>query len=712
MVIVDEAVLADPARLDAVRAARTALPALPLPLDGLVRLAARLLDAPVAQLTLVGRHDIHLAGGYGQPRPVDAEAARRVVSAGSLWHADERRSFAGAPVRDPAGRPVGALVLIDDPARCWTAEQIAALTEIAALARPGTEPHRSAEAEPPDSSRAASPSPVQAEATGPAAFPGGTQAFLAALVDSLPVGVVACGPEGEMLLVNRPVRELMNLPADGSLHDYPARAAAAFFDADGRPVPWSEAPLQRAARGERVVDTDLVVRLPGRRERIVAATAQPVVTADGRRLGAVAIAREVTALRRAERFRACQQAVERALQSARSAVEAAPGVLAAVGGTLGWAATELWLVDEDDGELGFGGRWCAPGSGLESVLGFAPIRNVGITGRVWATGKPIWVPDIADTVTLRSPLERSRAAECLRHGVRTVLAVPVRDGDTVLGVLTCYGNAPVPHEDLLALLLDGVAAQIGVYVALRRAEALARQLARAKDDFIALVSHEMRTPLTSIMANASMLADEQHGPDAESRAMVDAVLRNASSLRGVVDTLLDLAGLDSGHLTLTVERVDLAVIVADAIAAAGPHAAAHGVRLIAAHGEPLSLDGDAHRLRQVVDDLLANAVRYSPGGGDVHVGLRERPGVAELTVTDDGIGTPAEERDRVFDRFYRASNVRHQGIAGQGLGLSLARTIVELHGGTIRLAGHRPHGTTATVRLPRRRSDARRRPLR
>ncbi|MEV4347570.1 ATP-binding protein [Actinoplanes sp. NPDC049596] len=523
-------------------------------------------------------------------------------------------------------------------------------------------------------------------------------AFLDALLESLTVGVIACAADGEVVLVNRPVRELMSLSEETALRDYPARVDGVLFDADGTPITWAEAPVQRAVRGE-VVDADMVVRVPGRRERIVAVTARPISGGD-ERLGAVAIAREVTGLRRAERFRSCHRAVEQALQSAGSVVEAAPGVLAALGETLGWPAAELWLADEDSGELTAGGRWCAPGSGLEAVLGFAPIRGEGITGRVSVTGKPLWVPDIAHTVNLRSSLDRSRAAACLRHGIRSVLAVPVRDGPTVLGVLTCYAGAPEPHEDLLAVLLDGVAAQIGVHMALRRAEALASQLTRAKDDFIALVSHEMRTPLTSIVASASMLGEVQAGLDEESRAMVETVQRNATALHGVVDTLLDLAGLDSGHLTLKPGPVDLAAVVAAAIAAAQPAATANGVRIEADRVAPLPLHADGERLRQVVDDLLANAVNYSPRGGDVHVGLHERGAQVELTVTDHGIGTPAEERERVFDRFYRASNVRHQGIKGKGLGLSLARAIVTLHGGTIRLSAHLPHGTTVRVRLP------------
>jgi signal transduction histidine kinase len=181
--------------------------------------------------------------------------------------------------------------------------------------------------------------------------------------------------------------------------------------------------------------------------------------------------------------------------------------------------------------------------------------------------------------------------------------------------------------------------------------------------------------------------------------MVAAVERTADLLRHTVDTLLDLAGLDSGHVGLTVVRMDLAAVVNEAVALAGE--VPDGIRVSSDPCPGLIIDGDAGRLRQVVGDLLSNAVRYSPDGGRVTVHLSDADGVAELTVADEGIGTPADERDRVFERFYRASNVRHQGITGSGLGLSLARTIVRLHGGTITLTDRRPRGTTALVRLPR-----------
>jgi len=181
--------------------------------------------------------------------------------------------------------------------------------------------------------------------------PGGTASFLGALLESLSVGVIACDADGEVVLINRPVREFMNLPAEGALHDYPELADGVLFLPDGTHLPWRDAPLQRAVRGEPVIGLDMEIRIPGRQTRTFATTAQPILGPDGSRLGAVAVAHEVTALRRAERFRACHAAVDRLLKAAATVEEAGPAVMASVGRTLGWPAAELWLVDEDSGDL-------------------------------------------------------------------------------------------------------------------------------------------------------------------------------------------------------------------------------------------------------------------------------------------------------------------------------------------------------------------------
>ncbi|MFI7603267.1 ATP-binding protein [Actinoplanes sp. NPDC049681] len=522
--------------------------------------------------------------------------------------------------------------------------------------------------------------------------------FLAALLDSLSVGVLACDADGELVVMNRAMRGFHGLPEDGEV---PAVLSRTVYDTDHRLLADEETPLARACAGEFVRDTDIIIEVPGHRERMFTVTGQPIVGRDGARRGAVVVSHEVTARRRVEGFRACHLEVERALTSAPSVPEATPRVLQAVVSTLGWSAAELFLVEETTGELRSVGHWNASPDEPEDFFGHTPVKGEGVTGRVWETGRPGWIPEIAEAVNLRTEFERNRVEICLRHGIHCVLAVPVSDGSSLLGVLTCYAGAAEDDKDLLTVLLDGIAAQIGIFVALRRAEELGRQLARAQDDFISLVGHELRTPLTAITANVHLLAEDLEPDGADTRPLLESVARNAGELQKIVTTLLDLAGLDSGHLPLTVATVDLARIVADAVAATARRAAEHRIRLHTPESpDAVLVEGDAERLRQVLDDLLSNAVIYSPDGGDVDVSLETDGQIAELRITDDGIGTPTEEREHVFDRFYRASNVRHHGTHGHGLGLSLASTIVQLHGGTLRLTDHQPRGTTVVVRLP------------
>ncbi|AEV83369.1 histidine kinase [Actinoplanes sp. SE50] len=524
-----------------------------------------------------------------------------------------------------------------------------------------------------------------------------SDAFLGALLESLTVGVVACDADGRVVLVNRTIREVRGFPLDGPVPaDYVASTERVLATPGRPPMTWERTPLMRALRGEHIVAEDVLIQCPDQPVRVFACSAQPIRDAGGGVLGAVAIGHEVTALHRAERFRDCHLAVEQALKRATTVRAAAPEVLRAVVETLGWPCAELFVIDEAAcGGLRAVGHWdtgCAAPD--DDFFGHVPRRGEGITGRVWETGRAIWVSDISAHRDLRTSYERERVGICIRRGIRTVLAVPVHDGDTLLGVLTCYAGARERHEELLTVLMDGVAAQIGVFVALRRAEELARQLARAQNDFVDLIGHEMRTPLTSITANATILAEEAAGLDHDGRQMARTIARNAAVLQRIAESLLDLAGLDGGHLTVAKRPVDLAALVGDAVAAA------HAPISADLPGE-LPVPGDPDRLRQALDDLLANAVKYSPPGAPIRVTLCGDETSAELCIADTGIGTREDERDRVFDRFFRGSNVRHQGTHGSGLGLSLARSIIHLHGGTIQLAANDPSGTVVCVRLPR-----------
>ncbi|WP_170047283.1 ATP-binding protein [Couchioplanes caeruleus] len=527
--------------------------------------------------------------------------------------------------------------------------------------------------------------------------------FLATLLDNLDVGVVALGPDGTPLVVNRALRRVHGIGEDWSAAEVTQAVAESVCDLDGTPLPLSQTPLLRALRGEHVRAADVLVRMPGVPDRIFVSHAQPITTSEGTRLGAVAALHDVTAIRRAEGFRDCEQQVWQVLAAAATVGDAAPATLRAVSETLGWPHGELWLVDPLTDTLQMTGHW-STAEGQCGDLHLDPVtRGVGVIGTVWATGQPLWVPDITDTADSATEQSLVQAQTCAHTRLHTFLAVPIRDGDAVLGVLAYYCGTREQDQDLLTVLLSGVAAQFGMFVALRRSADLAEQLLRTRNDFLTLVGHELRTPLTSITSYATMLADDPTIGADEARHMLHVIARNAGSLRTIVDDLLDLSGLEAGHLQLAVTEHDLVDIVASAVAAAEPAAAANGVRLHTKLPKRLSLHGDPARLRQAVDNLLSNAITYSPHGGDVRIRLTARPEMAELRITDSGIGIPAGEHHHLFDRFYRASNVAHQGFPGAGLGLALVHAITALHRGDISfdIKHHQP-GASVRLRLPRR----------
>jgi len=253
--------------------------------------------------------------------------------------------------------------------------------------------------------------------------------------------------------------------------------------------------------------------------------------------------------------------------------------------------------------------------------------------------------------------------------------------------------------------VDGAAQACAALVAgQHRAAELSLELARTRDDYLALIGHEVRTPLTSISATIELLRECDPATAArELPAALDVLSRNSAALRQIVDQLLDLAAFDNGHATLACEPLDLAGVVAAAAAAVRPVAAAAGVTLTLDLRTRATIGGDPLRIRQLADQLLGNAVKHTPDGGRVTVDLaRAAPAAVELTVTDTGLGIPDGECDRVFAPFYRTQRARRKGIAGNGLGLAMSRAIVEGHHGTIRLVPVASPGCRVVVRLPAR----------
>jgi two-component system OmpR family sensor kinase len=220
----------------------------------------------------------------------------------------------------------------------------------------------------------------------------------------------------------------------------------------------------------------------------------------------------------------------------------------------------------------------------------------------------------------------------------------------------------------------------------------------AQQRFVADASHELRAPLTAIQGNLELLRRHPTMPAAERAESLAEVERESSRLTRLVADLLALARADAG-MKLSQHSVDLDAIVLESFRAA--HQLAQGQKLSLDPFEPVRVRGDADRLKQLVLIMLDNALKYTPPGEQVTVGLQCCQASAEIRICDTGVGISGADLPHVFERFYRADPARSRDPGGTGLGLPIARWIVEQHGGTIELQSQLGQGTTVTVRLPR-----------
>jgi PAS domain S-box-containing protein len=235
----------------------------------------------------------------------------------------------------------------------------------------------------------------------------------------------------------------------------------------------------------------------------------------------------------------------------------------------------------------------------------------------------------------------------------------------------------------------------------QRARLAAEESARLKDEFLATVSHELRTPLNAILGWVTLLRMEESDPPTVESAL-ETIERNARIQAELVNDILDVSRIVAGKLQIDRRTLELGAVMESAIATIAPAAEAKQQRLDIALGEPgLTLAGDADRLQQVVWNLLANAVKFTPVGGSIRIAIERSAAHARIVVADSGSGIPPEFLPFVFERFLQADGSRTRRHGGLGLGLSIARYLVELHGGTIAAASDGvDKGATFTIELP------------
>jgi len=296
-------------------------------------------------------------------------------------------------------------------------------------------------------------------------------------------------------------------------------------------------------------------------------------------------------------------------------------------------------------------------------------------------------------------------------GIGSHLLTPFGVGAEMLGIVAAERAGPGrPWSTAEVDAVESIAADIGrglhharLYEAENRLVEDLQSLDAAKSDFFATVSHELRSPLTSIEGYVEMLSDGDGGPVTHrQQQMLASVDRSAVRLRDLIEDVFTLSKLESGAFETARAPVDLTQVITAAIEELRPSVAGQGLTLTSdIPRQELLVQGDASQLDRVLVNLLSNAVKFTPEGGQIQVRATAENGSAKIAVSDTGIGIPETDQDELFHRFFRASNALAAAIPGTGLGLAIVRTIVTNHGGDISLQSQEGKGTSITIHIPR-----------
>jgi signal transduction histidine kinase len=232
--------------------------------------------------------------------------------------------------------------------------------------------------------------------------------------------------------------------------------------------------------------------------------------------------------------------------------------------------------------------------------------------------------------------------------------------------------------------------------------ARAHELTQLKSDFVTLVAHELRSPLTTITGYVDLLLEEPVGASAEAqRESLSIVQRNADRLLHLIDDLLDIARIEAGKVELRRTRLDLPGVIQDAAEALRPQIEAKGQRLsIDLAAELPGVSGDADRVTQILTNLLSNAHKYTSPAGTIRISAHPERGRVRIDVQDTGIGLSSDDQAHLFTKFFRAQHRAATGVGGTGLGLAITRALVELHGGDITVTSGLGQGSTFSFTLP------------
>jgi two-component system CheB/CheR fusion protein len=498
------------------------------------------------------------------------------------------------------------------------------------------------------------------------------------VVEQMPTAIVVLDPvEGRLQYANRKAAGLFgtSLPTPAPLGTgAPFQPVLTGTRNGGQPYLAEEWPLARTlANGEAVSDEEIEVIGADKVIRVFSVSSAPVHDAEGDIIAVVGTFLDITQRRRGEE----------ALADANQRL-----------GLLVESAMDFAIITLDTG-----GRVLSWNTGAERMLGWSEKERKGTTTDLIFTPEDRLAQ--APQKEIHEALETGRATDERWH-LR-------KDGSRfwASGVMARMSAPSGAVTGLVKIMRDNTETKItedrlkAAIAAAERASARAEDANRAKDEFIAVVSHELRTPLNTIRLWSRMLANEKLS--AKDRADgVQMINRAALAQQQVIDDLFDVSRIASGKLKLTFHETMLPNVIKGAVEAVEPVATARGIRLTAEVANDLGVvRADPGRLQQVIWNLLSNAVKFTPQGGSVTVRAKRKGAMVNIEVADTGVGIKREFLPHVFDRFRQAEVGTARAHGGLGLGLAIAKQIVEMHGGTITVLSEGDgQGSTFCVELP------------
>ena len=445
-----------------------------------------------------------------------------------------------------------------------------------------------------------------------------------------------------------------------------------------------------------------------------------VVLKEGQVAGTQGVARDITTRRKAEQ--ALREADQRALSEYERLLERISGLAQALGAarelvTIFRALRDFTLVS-------------VPCDGLFISL-YDPVRDIRTACYAWGDGQEFDTSDLPPMpVNASGPNSRAvRTGQVIitddfmniqrSHPVVIVgpdntlrpqssMAVPMSVMGRIVGTIEiqCYEGGAYVEEHATAMrmaanLTAGAIENVRLLERESTARATAEESNRLKDEFLATVSHELRTPLTAILGWSRMLESSSISDPMAGRAL-ETIRRNAKAQAQIIDDILDVSRIITGKLYLELHPIELAPVIDAAVNVVRPTAEAKNIQiLVQLEPKPMVVTGDSSRLQQVVWNLLSNAIKFTPSGGRVSLTVAEVGSQIEIRVTDTGQGISRDFLPFVFDRFRQADSTTTREHGGLGLGLAIARHLVEIHGGTIKAdSPGEGKGSTFSVRLP------------